>query len=419
MRSLPNLNPLLLGAVVFLTSGGVLPAQKPKPEENDGSSTVQIDLARGNEELVKHRYQAAEADFRAALAADPRLTVRARFPLAVTLFALQKRDAARREFEAVRAETGDSPDVNYYLGRLDLQDGKLDSAIHNLLIASSKPPFPDTAYYLGDAYLRREEFASAEHWLRAAGRAEPTEARVPEALGVLYRATGRNAEAEQAFAAAAGLRRADLTATQQALDCDLSLGRQPLDEARRVCRKLFDPGDFSDLMTLGLLYGQHQDYADAIEAFRAAANLESDSYEVEFSLGLTYFRLKRYAEARAPLEKAVGLRPDLFEASAPLGAVLYALGDDLDAYPVLDRASRLRPESADVAGLLFSAAMNLAARSLKEHDTAGARQYLLRAAEARPGDPRPHQQLAEIYEAGGDQERARQERELAAQRTAH
>ena len=46
----------------------------------------------------------------------------------------------------------------YYLGRLDLMEGKVDEAILKLTIAASDPPFPDTPYYLGFAYFKKRDW---------------------------------------------------------------------------------------------------------------------------------------------------------------------------------------------------------------------------------------------------------------------
>ncbi|MGH9452911.1 MAG: tetratricopeptide repeat protein [Terriglobia bacterium] len=382
-------------------------------------NTAEVHLARGHEAFKDHRYQQAEREFRAALALDPRLTVQARFPLAVALFELQEHDEARQQFEIVRSKTGDDPNVNYYLGRLDLMDGNLNSAIHNLTIAASKPPFPDTAYYLGYAFFKKNDFNSAEKWLKTAAKLAPRDARVHEHLGLLYQVMGRKEQAENALALASELRRQDITATQQAIDCDHSLDSKPLDEARAVCQKLINPNDVGSLISLGMLYGQHHDYADAVAPFQLAAKLDPDSYEMQYNLGLTYFRLKRYADARQPLEKAVALRPDLFEVNAPLGAVLYALGDDPEAYRVLDHANRLNPQNADVSLLLCKVALNLASASNQAHRTPQARAYLLRASEAQPDDPEPHRRLAQVYESLGDNKDAQHERDLAGRLSSH
>jgi len=43
------------------------------------------------------------------------------FPLAIAFFEQQKFAEARREFPAVRRQTGDHPNILYYLGRLDIE----------------------------------------------------------------------------------------------------------------------------------------------------------------------------------------------------------------------------------------------------------------------------------------------------------
>jgi Tfp pilus assembly protein PilF len=72
-------------------------------------------LGKGYDALKQDRYEEAVQEFRAALASDPSLVLRARFPLAVALFELHKPEEARREFETVRREVGDHPNVLYYL----------------------------------------------------------------------------------------------------------------------------------------------------------------------------------------------------------------------------------------------------------------------------------------------------------------
>lgn len=392
---------------------GEAPATKPSVD------TPEVHLARGHDDFKNTRYQDAIREFRAALALDPTLVVQARFPLAVAFFILRDVVNARKEFELVRTRTGDDPNLYYYLGRLDLMEGKLDSAIRNLTLASSKPPFPDTALYLGYTYLKKGDFYSAEKWLKVAANLAPRDARVQLRMGNLYQAMGRKDEAEKAFALSTELHQQDVVATQQALDCQQSLAVKPLLQAREVCQKLLDSEDVGKLVSLGTLYGQHGDYTDAVEPFRLAVEADPDSYEMQYNLGLTYFRLKRYAEARGPLEKAVALRPDVFEVNAPLGAVLYALRDDLAAFRVLDHAHRLNPKNADVSRLLCNVALSLARTSLEKKNTLQAREYLLKAAEARPDDPKPHRRLAEIYESSGENAEAQRERELVERLSAH
>ena len=70
-------------------------------QSSRGGAETHVGL--GYEALKRDQYEEAAAEFRAALALDPNLVLRARFPLAVALFEGHKSQEARKEFEALRA----------------------------------------------------------------------------------------------------------------------------------------------------------------------------------------------------------------------------------------------------------------------------------------------------------------------------
>src|SRR5436305_392866 len=145
---------LLLSALAF-----VLGAQIGAPQTGSAAQapaqSIDAHLGKGYDALKQDRYDEAIQEFRSALAADPSLVLRARFPLGVALFEAHRADEARQEFETVRREVGDHPNVSYYLGRLDLDSLEYAGAIEHLSKAVIKPPFPDTDYYLGFAYFMK------------------------------------------------------------------------------------------------------------------------------------------------------------------------------------------------------------------------------------------------------------------------
>jgi tetratricopeptide (TPR) repeat protein len=351
-------------------------------------------------------YESAAKEFEAALASNPRIGL-VRFQLAVCYFALHKVEEARREFERLRTETGGDPSVLYYLARLDLQDERMASAIPLLEQIASDPPFPDAAYYLGVAYLKLGNLKLAERWLKKAARITPRDWRVPDRLARVYTKTERREEAEKQFAVAANLRQSVDEASRQGMECVQSLQTRPLEEARAVCQKLFDPTDPDRLATLGLIYGKEGLHADALAAFLQAGRLDPDSFEIQHDLGLSYFRLKRYADARKPLEEAVARRPDFFGSNALLGATLYALRDDEAAYPVLDRAHRLKPEDPEAANLLFKVALSLALEKYEKKAYAESLGYLRKASELRPDSPVVQARIAEVRRLLGARSEAR------------
>ncbi len=195
---------------MLVTFGGTSAKSQTKTAAQSApADSLDAHLGRAYDALKEDRYEVAAAEFRAALKLDPKLNLRARFPLAVALFEMKKPQEARQEFEAVRREAGDHPNISYYLGRLDLEELHFENAIRNLNQAIAQPPFPDTAYYLGFAYFKQGDLAAAEKWLKEAAQSIPRDARVQYQLGVVYRKQGREQEARQAIALSGEQRQRD------------------------------------------------------------------------------------------------------------------------------------------------------------------------------------------------------------------
>jgi len=407
------------GTLLFLFIMGAMATglSQNAPNGNAGGAQAvegaEVHLGRGYGDLRNNRYDDAIAEFRAALALDPSLVLRARFPLAVALFESQKPDEARREFDAVRAVAGDAPDVLYYLGRIDLTQGNLDQAAQELGKAAAKPPFPDTAYYLGSTYLRKGDLAAAEKWLDTAERATPRDPHVEERLAALYRQESRAGDAQKALARAAELRDSDAQADRLRLDCIQALGSSSPEAARPVCERLFDPADAARLTMLGTIYGEHGDFDDALRPLRRAAELEPSSPQMQYNLALVCFRLKRYDEARTALLGAVKQWPDLFELNSLLGVVLYRLGDLEGAYQTLSHARALNPADRDSGAFLYEVSLVLADKRVVQTQYGTALACLKTAAGLRPQDPEPHRRMADVYAAMGQPGQAREEQQEA------
>src|SRR5262245_24203584 len=65
-------------------------SQKNQTPKATIKETPDAHLGKGYDALKQDRYDVAAYEFRAALALDPKLVLRARFPLAVALFELHK-----------------------------------------------------------------------------------------------------------------------------------------------------------------------------------------------------------------------------------------------------------------------------------------------------------------------------------------
>lgn len=372
--------------------------------------SLQTHLGNGYEALKQEQYESAEKEFRAALAIDPTLAMRARFPLAVALFEQHKYPDSRHEFQTVLHVTGDQPGVFYYLGRIDLDERNYKGAIDNLAKASVHPPFPDTAFFLGLAYVKDDDDSDAEKWLKKAIALNPDDSRAQYQLATLYRKEGRQDEANQVFQQAKEAKARSDKQSQLKYECGQALEHDPVEKASAVCDQLYDPNDVDKLTSLGVLYGQHGYFQQALKPLQRAAELAPQSPQMQYNLAFTYFQMKRYADARRPLEGAVQHWPDLFPLNALYGTVLWDLGEALPAYQVLHHAHELNAQDPSTTALLYQAAVELADRAEAKGAHTEALRYLKEAAALVPKSPEPHQLMAAIYKRTGhpDQEQAEQ-----------
>jgi tetratricopeptide (TPR) repeat protein len=380
---------LTVFATLCRTAAQEVPPAKP--------ATVEAHLGRGYDALKNERYELSADEFRAALAIDSTLVERARFPLAVALFELHQSAEARREFVSLHRELGEHPNIVYYLGRLDLEDGDLKGATQNLRKAAAKPPFPDTAFYLGVAFLKQHDLSDAEKWLKAAAQLLPRDSRVEFQLAKVYREQGRDEEAKQALAHSSELRRREDNDVRLKQECAEKLEQHEGAEASAACEQLYDPNNAEKLTSLGTIYGQHGDLEAALKCFRRAAELAPQSPQMQYNLALTYYQLNQFANARAPLEAALKRWPDLFQLNALYGAVLAKLGADTSAYQALHNAYELNPQDSGTANMLYLTALQLARKSEEAGDYSHSLTYLQEAAKLRPEQPDPHRRMAKIY----------------------
>ena len=406
--------PTIAGVLLALCFYPSLATASQEATSNSNAS-AETHLGRGYDALKQDRYEEAVQEFRAALAADPSLVMRARFPLAVALFEAHKPDEARQEFEQVRKEVGEHPNILYYLGRLDIDSQDYSGAVRNLTKAVAKPPFPDAPYYLGFAYFKKGDLPNAAHWLQEAKKANPSDSRAPYQLGFVYRKQGLEEKAKKEMALSQQLRQKDTNESRIKTECEERLEQGPSQAAHAVCDQLYDPDNADRLTTLGTLYGQHGDLQAALKPLQRAAELAPQNPQMQYNLALTYFQLNRFEDARKPLETTLQRWPDVFQLNSLYGAVLIRLGDLPAAFVALGHAKKLNPNSPEVATMLYATASDLGQASLKAKNYPEALRYFSEASTARPQEAAPHRRMAEIYTLTGHTDEARSEQEKADQ----
>ena len=406
---------LVAGISFLLLSSCFGRAPQANEPQSAAAEPAATHVGKGYDALKQDRYEEAITEFRAALAIDPSLVLRARFPLAVALFEAHQNDEARQEFEQVRREVGEHPNIVYYLGRLDLDNLDFAGAIRNLNKAVLKPPFPDTAYYLGYAYLKQGDLPNAEKWLKEAARLNPRDSRIPYQLGSVYRKQGHTEKAKQSMTLAQQLKQRDTEESRIKTECGEKLQEGPREAARTICGQLYDPDNVEKLTALGMLYGQHGDLEAALKPLRRAAELSPQAPQMQYNLALTYFQLNQFENARKPLEPAVQRWPDVFQLNALYGAVLMKLGDLQPAYQALRHARELNPQDQPTTEMLYATTMDLAHQDEKAQQYSESLRYLEEAAKLKPQDPEPHRRMAQIYSLTGHPAEAKSEQEMAEQ----
>ena len=411
-RSAPSFISLfinLLSIWILLASG---PLCSPAYAQTSGG-TAETHVGLGYEALKQDRYDAAAQEFRTALALDPTLVLRARFPLAVALFEAHKPEEARKEFELVRAALGEHPNVSYYLGRIEIDERNYPAAIRNFKRAIVKPPFPDTSYYLGFAYLKQGQLPLATKYLEEALKLNAEDARVAYQLGLAYRRQGRPEAAKKMLAISETTRRRANDRSRLRTDCAQKLEQGPPENARSTCEQLYENNNADSLTALGSLYGKHGMLQDALKAFRRAAELAPHSPQTQYNLALTYYQLNEFQAAREHLRTALQRWPDLFPLNALYGAVLLKTADHNAAVAVLRHAHELNPQDQATTDLLYGAVVGLAQKAQGVAGENEALKLWQEAAKLRPNEPLPHRNMAAIYSAMGKTAEAGVERTQA------
>ncbi len=301
--------------------------------------------------MQDRRYGEAAKEFEHSLTADPNNDA-VRIQYATCLFAQERNDEARKQFEIELKRLGDQPGLNYYLGRLDVRANDFTSAVRRLQPLSTNPGFPKASFYLGLAYLSAGQQAEALESLQRAAKNNPTDPEAHYRLGRVYAIAGRIEDANREFEIYRKVRETRRYVEQEGHACMDALRAQPIARAREVCQRIADPTDSRRMLMLGQLYAESGAFAEAVEPLRVAVKLDPESFDGWHNLGRSLFWLKRYQEAVPPLQKAAALNPDFFDTLNLLAAALHALGDDAAALPILERAHTLNPGDANVTSAL-------------------------------------------------------------------
>ena len=253
-------------------------------------------LGSGNQLLQAERYAEAADEFQQALRDDPALA-QARQQLAVCYFELRDYTRARPLLQQMLAGKSSAALATYYLGRIDLVEHNLDSAIRRFRSLPRENPVRDElSTFLGSAYYKQEKYQQSLEVLKQASAQNPRDARVHQLLARTYQKLGQNAVAESEFTETRRLHDYYLEGSVAIGRCRALLSHGQAEAAWEQCRPLTETDDVDQIVAIGMLFGEAEKYSQALTAWEKAVPLDPDSSEIQYNLALTCFHLK---DARA------------------------------------------------------------------------------------------------------------------------
>ncbi len=286
-------------------------------------------------------------------------------------------------------------------------------------------------------YKETKDTLWAQKALAAAQHAEHLNSNLGEvhlALGSVYSATGRSAEAveqlKRALAVApnsdeayrrlgdaylaAGQKQEALHAYQSAVNANpyywynhntlggayFRSGDTPkaLQEYQTVMQ--LAPENATGYLNTGAVYFRQGKWADAIPAFQKALQLQPDA-DTYSNLGTAYYFLKRYDDAIKMFEKAVEMSPKSEQLMGNLADAYRSSGQTQQASAAYDKAIALAYQTLQVNPRSAETMGDLALYYAKKGDSEHAVQYIRQARSIQPSELQFLYFEAQVYALGG------------------
>jgi tetratricopeptide (TPR) repeat protein len=337
---------LFLGLFVLLTQLSAWGASN--------SREVEKHLLRGQALLDQNHSEEAAKEFAQALVLNSRLA-EARYQLGLAQWNLGRWAEARQNFRRTLSQSPDHVSAIYYLGRISVQNQDQVGAIEHfkhLIRVNKGKPVADEYFQLAKLLLTSGKPSEAIPVLEAGTKAQPRDDRLYAQLGKAYQSLGRKSEANEALKVSNDLRDYQREATRLLLEASEYLKAGENDKVRDIYHRILESSDVDDLVSLGISFGQHQQYSEAIELLLKATTLSPDSFEAHYNLGFMYLQINDQEKGRAHLTAATVLHPYSLEANSLLGVICSQLGRTDEAVRALQRAQMLSPENLKIVTLL-------------------------------------------------------------------
>jgi tetratricopeptide (TPR) repeat protein len=360
--------------------------------------SVQDLLQQAERKIEAEQFSLAEPLLAEALRLEPANT-EVLYRLGYVHYRQRKLVEASDAFSTVVKTAPPAYHSRYFLGRIALLNSKPAEAISWLEpIVESKQSVFDTHAQLAAAYAaagRRQQAVSA---LRAAIANTPWDGGLYYRLGQLYSQVGQKELAQEALESSRRLKNASREDVEALMQTARLLNELRKTEAVRAAAEVLHrkDADPNALVALGVIFGNADMPAEALEAFGGAAERDPRSFQAQYNRGLALLKLNRAPEALAPLAQAVELLPQSLDASMTFGLASVMNQRYSDAIEPLERVWQSDQSNVRVGALLATAYLRTGA-------AAQAVPILKSTALRSSKDPAPALLLVEALNAVEDQ----------------
>jgi serine/threonine protein kinase/tetratricopeptide (TPR) repeat protein len=299
---------------------------------------------------------------------------------------------------------------NILRGKLDVK--RVQSAVDLYQQAIAKDTGFALAYAgLADASLIMYNLTQEASWsqkaLSAAQHAQTLNDEIPEvhfALGSVYRATGKTAEAIVELKRALELAPNSDEGFRRLATAYLAAGQK--NDALHAYQQAIDVNPYYELnyTRLGAAYFQLGDNQKALAALNRAAELLPDSPAAYGNIGVIYFQMGRWNDAITAYDKALKIEPsqDLY---SNLGTAYFYLGHRTDAVTMFQKAVALNPYDQENVGNLADGYRWAGDKDKARATYQQAISLANKALQVKPGDADIMGYLALYYAKNGDSKR--------------
>lgn len=268
------------------------------------------------------------------------------------------------------------------------------------------PDFFPALFNLGYMHFSTKQFEEALLFLDRAAQNAPDDFNSHYLRGSALQQLGRREEALRAWRQALAIQPKNLRLLQ-VMAVEYGAGRY-FQEAADLARRALDlKADDPNLFFIAIKANQDAgSHADAMQIAEQAAARFPGSARANFEYAFHLQKSGRFEECLPYLKKAMEIDPGYEEPFFFYGDVLVKRAEYEEAIPPLRKAIGNRPDYVAARVTLGRAWMGL-----KKWDAAIAE--LQEAARQQPDHPQPHLLLSQVYFRLGDEEKARQEKDLS------